>query len=192
METIHNLKKPGAGILAASLLLVLLLALPCAWYAAYHDQLATPVARSVPFGAAPLTRPSGIITMGPTGSGRIRAVRIQHTGGQIVTTVSDGGLTVIALTTDPKPPLNPLDALGQNLCDRYNAWKCVRGDSRLRSTMPIGAGSMTVRIYYSPKRPIGSVFVMPKVRMPALPAHAPGTRAPGSPLHPVAHRPARP
>ena len=195
METIHSPKKPGvarAGVLTGVFLFVLLLALPCAWYAAYHDQLATPAARSVPLGATQPSRPSGVVTLVPPIPGQLRAVQIQHTGGQVITTVSDGGLTVIALTTDPKPPLNPLDALGQNLCDRYNAWKCVRGDSRLRSTMPIGAGSMTVRIYYSPKRPIGSVFVMPKVRMPALPAHAPGTRAPGSPLHPVAHRPARP
>ena len=182
METIHNLKKPGAGILAASLLLVLLLALPCAWYAAYHDQLATPVARSVPFGAAPLTRPSGIITMGPTGSGRIRAVRIQHTGGQIVTTVDDGDLGFTARATDPCPPSNPLDALGQSLCDRYNAWKCEKGDPSLPPNGFMGTGMGTGTMRTEMNLPPSS---------PAPPAHAPGTRAPGSPLHPAVRIPAR-
>ena len=106
MESIHSPKKPGAaraGVLAAFLLLALLLALPCAWYAVYHDQMTAPsAAGSVPFGVAPLARPSGIIPLPPPASGTARTVQIRHVGGQIITTVNDGDMRITAHLTDPR------------------------------------------------------------------------------------------
>jgi hypothetical protein len=125
MEGVPSPKKPGAaraGVLVGALLLALL---PGVWYARYHDQLAMTVRTFPRPGAAP-TRPSGLISLPPPGPGRNRTVQIRHKGGQVVTTVNDGNLTITARATDPLPPSNPLDALGQDLCDRYNAWKCAR------------------------------------------------------------------
>jgi len=181
METIHKLKKPGAGILAACLLLVLLLALPCAWYAVYHDQMTVSAAGPASPGMAALSRPSGIIALAPPKPGQTRVVQIQHTGGQVITTINDGHMTITLRGIDPRPPSNPLDVLGQNLCDHYNAWECERGDPhQFPGVIQVpGANIITAHMTSQPK-------------VPSPLAHAPGTRAPGSPLHPVAHRPARP
>ena len=57
MESIHTPKKSGAaraGVLAAFLLLALLLALPCACYALYHDQMSA----SAPVGVRPAMAPT--------------------------------------------------------------------------------------------------------------------------------------
>ena len=193
MESIPRPKKPGAarvGALAGGLLLVLLLALPCAWYARYHDQLATPTVKSVRFGVAPPSRPSGAISLAPPIPGQTRTVRIQHTGGQVVTTVNDGNMQMTVRALDPRPPSNPLDALGQSLCDRYNAWETERGDPRQRANVIgpfMGRVSVTYQIMPNPGAPTGMTFTMS-----TPPAHAPGTRAPGSFLHRAAHMPARP
>lgn len=196
MESIHSPKKPGAarsGVLAFVLPCVLLLALPCAWYAAYHDQLATSAARSVPFGAAPPPRPSGVISLAPPAPGKTRTVQIQHTGGQVVTTVNDGNVTITARTTDPHPPSNPLDALGQSLCDHYNAWKTERGDPHQPANVIVsGGGTITFQLLPPPNPTVGTAAVTPAVSAPAPPpAHVPGTRAPGSTLRPAAHTSAR-
>lgn len=196
MESIPRPKKPGAaraGVLATSLLLALLLALPCAWYAAYHDQLRAPVGPRRP-GAASPPRPSGAVSMSPPGPGKTRTVQIQHTGGQVVTIINDGNLRMTMRAADPRPPSNPLDALGQSLCDRYNAWKCARGDPRQPASVIVsGGGSMTLQLLPPPNTAAGMAGVTPAVSAPAPPpAHAPGIRAPGSFLHRAAHMPARP
>lgn len=128
-------KKSGTGILVASLSVAALLALPCAWYAAYHDQLAASTSGPARPGAAALPRPSGVIALGLPRPGRTRTVQIQHTGGQVVTTLRDSRMTLILRAVDPRPPSNSLDTLGQSLCDRYNAWKCEKGDPH----QPVGA-----------------------------------------------------
>lgn len=185
MESISRPKKPGAartGVVAASLLLVLILVLPGVWYAAYRDQLATPAGPRHP-GAAPLSRPSGVVSLAPSGPGKTRTVQIQHTGGQVITTINDGHMTMTMRGADPHPPANSLDALGQSLCDRYNAWKCARGDPRQPANvfqMP-GRVSVTFHITPNPGPPAGVMFILPTINMPALPSHqvhAPGTRAP--------------
>lgn len=187
MESIHSPKKPGAaraGILTGSLLLALLLALPGAWYAAYHDQLVSPAARTVRFGTAPPSRPSGIVPLGPPGPGQTRTVRIQHTGGQVITTIMTHDMILAMHTADPRPPSNPIDALGQSLCDRYNAWKCEKGAFR----QPIGGFRLSGAAVYITLPPGSSL----RARTAPSPVHAPGTRAPGSSPRPAAHTPARP
>ncbi len=181
MEGIPSPKKPGAaraGVLVGALLLALLLLLPGIWYARYHDQLAMTV-RTFPRPGAVPTRPSGLISLPPPGPGRNRTVQIRHKGGQVVTTVNDGNLTITARTTDPLPPSNPLDALGQDLCDRYNAWKCARGDSSQPSYVFTGAGRgpMTMQMHGALPFTLPPVAISRLKRIPA-PAHAPGTHAP--------------
>jgi len=159
MESTHNSKKPGAaraGVLAASLLFGLLLVLPCAWYAAYHDQLTAPAAGLSRPGAVPPSRPSGLISLAPPAPGQTRTVRIQHTGGQVVTTINDGNMQMTMRAADSRPPSNPLDALGQSMCDRYNAWKCARGDSHQQGNIIIwsGGGRVTFQIVPAPIMPV--------------------------------------
>ena len=198
MESIHSPKKPGAarvGVLAGGLLLVLLLALPAAWYAAYHDQLAAPAARSVPFGVAPPSRPTGFLSMPPPGPGQTRTVQIQHTGGQVITTINTGNAILTMRGVDPYPPSNPLDALGQSLCDHYNAWKCARGDLHQSANMFQVSGRINITFLRGTPNPhpqAGAILVTPKVNTPPHQVHAPGTRAPGSSPRPAAHTPARP
>lgn len=195
MESIHTPKKPRAaraGVLVAFLLLALLLALPGVWYARYHDQLAASAAGSVRYGAAPATRPSGAITLPPPTPGITRTVQIQHTGGQVITMVHDGFLTISARTTDPHPPSNALDVLGQSLCDRYNAWDSARGDARQPRSIFMGAGGilkapMMMQIHYPPTTSLvrPSRASLPAPSPPT--AHVPGRRAPGSSPRPAAH-----
>ena len=204
MESSHSPKKPGAaraGVLAAFLLLVLLLALPCAWYAVYHDQMTTPAAGPMSPTTAASSRPSGVITLPAPIPGQIRTVRIQHTGGQVVTNLCEGGMTLTMSSPDPRPPSNPLDALGQSLCDRYNAWKCEKGDfqqsagviqvpgstSTIRAPRSVSIHGQTISLRF---RSTLFVFTGDGLKLPL--AHASGTRAPGSFPSPAAHTPARP
>ncbi len=195
MEGIHGSKKPGAaraGVLAGGLLL---LAIPGVWYARYHDQLTPTTAGTFPRpGAATPSRPSGVVSLAPPAPGKTRVVRIQHTGGQVVTTINDGNLLMTMRGVDPHPPSNPLDALGQSLCDRYNAWKCEQGDPRQPTNVIwSGGGSTTFQLLPPPNIADRSAIIMPTVSAPTPPpAHASGTRAPGSFPRPAAHTPARP
>lgn len=194
MESIPTPKKPGAaraGVLAAFLLLALLLALPGIWYARYRNQLATTSVAFPQPGASPF-RPSGAITLPPPTPGRLRTVQIQHTGGKVITMVHDGPLTISARTTDPCPPSNALDSLGQSLCDRYNAWNSARGDPRQPPNMFMGTGPMIVQIHYSPTTSLVRPPTVSAREAPLPSAHAPGTPAPGSSPRPAAHTPARP
>lgn len=197
MESIHSPKKPGAaraGVLAGGLLLALLLALPGAWYARYHDQLTPATVGTFPRPGAVQSRPSGLISLAPPALGKTRTVQIRHMGGQVVTTINDGNMRMTMRAADPRPPSNPLDALGQSLCDRYNAWKCAQGDPH-QSTNLIGpfAGSMTFQLLPPPNTTAGTPVVMSRMNAPAPPpAPALGTRAPESFLHRAAHTPARP
>ncbi len=197
MASIHGPKKPGAaraGVWATSLLLALLLLLPAAWYARYRDQLAAP---SVPAGsgAALVFRPSGVMTLGPPAPGQARTVQIRHTGGQVITTVTTGGLMIAAKTSDPHPPSYLLDVLGQSLCDRYNAWTCERGDPHqsIGTIQMSGDIVFTGHIYSQPGISTGIASLLPSISSPAPPpAHAPGIPAPAPSLHSAARTPARP
>jgi len=103
MEGIQGPKKPGAvraGVLAASLLFALLLVLPCAWYAAYHNQLTAPAAGLSRPGAVTPSRPSGLISLAPPAPGQTRTVQIQHTGGQVITTINDGNMQMTMRAAD--------------------------------------------------------------------------------------------
>ena len=148
-------KKSGAGVLIASLSVAALLAVPCVWYAAYHDQLAAPTAGPARPGAVAALRPSGVVTSGPPMPGQTRAVQIQHTGGQVVTTISGPPFTLIVCTVDPRPPSNPLDVLGQSLCDCYNAWKCAKGDPHQPAGFVRVAGGAGTAVALTPVRPSG-------------------------------------
>lgn len=184
MGSTQKPKKSGTGVLIASLSVAALLAAPCAWYAAYHDQLAAPTSGPArPGSAAP--RPSGVINIGLLTPGQARTVQIQHTGGQVVTTISDSRMTLTMRSVDPRPPSNPLDVLGQSLCDHYNAWKCEKGNPHRTAGLITASGTTSLSVTLkagSPLIPLTSL----------APAHAPGTRAPGSPPPLAARTPAGP
>lgn len=185
MEKVEGRRRSGSTQTVAvtvALLLALFLFLPGAWYARYHDQLAAPAAGLTRPGAAPSSRPSGVVSLPPPGPGQTRTVQIQHTGGQVVTTISDGHMTMTMRGADPRPPSSPLDALGQTLCDRYNAWKCARGDPRQPANVLQVSGRVSVSFHITPnpRSPAGTMIALPAINIRSSPpAHAPGTRAPG-------------